>query len=891
MAYTVNINSVNRTALVLARTLKISPAADNRSACSFVLKTTAATFMPRAGMPVQVVDGAETVFGGIITNAPQEKVGVASGDTTAIRVNISANGYYVIPYRRGADTTYTSKTAGYVVADMITEYLTTDNITSGTINAGITFDAYSAAGKTVGSVLDEMASASGFKWYIDNSKALHFVAEDAVVDAAHDIEEGGLFTDFRNVKVEESLELYRNRQTIRGGVVSADGSKLLYTKEDATEITARQAIEGGSGIYENVYSDSNIVSLLVAEDVADNLLKKHGRVPIHIEFESFETDWRAGTKLKVNLPSHGISTDTYFLVEKVEIQDIGGNTLVSSIAATSKNDADFSTHRSEDYVDYFSKIIDGQTKFLKQAEDYVDLIANGQYVGGTFIDENAIYSPIIGGADGVFTGVVKVGTAGAIEIDGPQKKISIDVNNYIDETGIHVEAANISGQITAESLVLGNFDNLIEEADFMSDGVGWSYNDLYSTINTERPYIGTKSLKLQQHATPGTLFSVYTAKKYVTAPGEKFYMEAYNHRGGGGSIFSVALRVRVTRSNGTTTVINGTTSTSQWSWDKISEVFTMPADAHYVELGFLCGNGADASIFVDAVYARRMFTGTLDAVTGTFRDLMAGTSGGARLEMGESAGAPFLDMYDGDDELRVELLQDQLNFRDEDGDMSGWLLGKIYDTGIPGFHLRAPQVVLIQTGPWALDEETFRVASVTTSVFDGANDPYVDIVALDYTDTVPWMDSRIKVSRDIELQSDGDIDIKAEGNVISTTVRDNTTADSANMRISTTTGTFFRSTSAKKYKKDIEPLEMQYAEDFLLKCTPVWFRSLCKEDNQEHSFYGYVADEVMPHEPRLVDIVNGKADGFKYDRVAALLHVIVKDHHKRIEVLERRVSK
>lgn len=49
---------------------------------------------------------------------------------------------------------------------------------------------------------------------------------------------------------------------------------------------------------------------------------------------------------------------------------------------------------------------------------------------------------------------------------------------------------------------------------------------------------------------------------------------------------------------------------------------------------------------------------------GTFADLLAGNPFGARLELGEDAGTPFLEAYDSGNKLRVRLLQDRLEFMD-----------------------------------------------------------------------------------------------------------------------------------------------------------------------------------------------------------------------------------
>ncbi len=157
----------------------------------------------------------------------------------------------------------------------------------------------------------------------------------------------------------ESLDLYRNRQIIRGGIQS-DGTALDYVAEDAAEIIARAAIEGGSGVYEHVHTDTNIIDATNAAAVAANLLKKYGRVQLTISFTSLTTDWRPATKLKVNLPTLGISSDRYFLIERVTLQDIGGTTLRVMVEGSSRNDSDFSTQPVDRYVDFFAKLLAGQ---------------------------------------------------------------------------------------------------------------------------------------------------------------------------------------------------------------------------------------------------------------------------------------------------------------------------------------------------------------------------------------------------------------------------------------------------------------------------------------------------------------------------------------------------
>ena len=356
MALVISINSIDRTSLLLAQTFSVILRADNRHECSFTLKTTAAGFIPRVGQNLQITLDGSLLFGGIIKTAPQHRPGVGIGTDTIIFVDVTSNGYHSIPQRRTVSAWYRNILAGDIVKDFRDKYLSEEGITAGTISNGATLVAYNARVKSLKEVLDELADISGFKWYIDNSKALQFKQEDAIVAAAHDIVEGGVFTDFRDVSVEENLETYRNKQVIIGAV-QEDGSPLLFAKQLDAEITARQAVEGGSGVYGDIFIDGSITTGADAEIIADNMLKKDGTVPLELIFDSGATDWRAGTKLMANLPTFGISSNTYFLVDEVEIYDATGLHLRSRVTAIKRNTTDFSTQRKKNYVDYFSDLV------------------------------------------------------------------------------------------------------------------------------------------------------------------------------------------------------------------------------------------------------------------------------------------------------------------------------------------------------------------------------------------------------------------------------------------------------------------------------------------------------------------------------------------------------
>jgi hypothetical protein len=79
-----------------------------------------------------------------------------------------------------------------------------------------------------------------------------------------------------------------------------------------------------------------------------------------------------------------------------------------------------------------------------------------------------------------------------------------------------------------------------------------------------------------------------------------------------------------------------------------------------------------------------------------------------------------------------------------------------------------------------------------------------------------------------------------------------TTASGANAFLdSADSNRLYRSTSSLTYKRDVEDLDSNFA-DQILNLRPVWYRSKCNADCQDWSWYGLIAEEVAEIDPRFV---------------------------------------
>jgi hypothetical protein len=87
--------------------------------------------------------------------------------------------------------------------------------------------------------------------------------------------------DVRDLRVEESLAGYRNKQYVLGAVGETD--YVLGASENTAEI-ARMNTLYGSGVYGHVLVNKNLTSDLEAKLVADSLIATYARIPRSLSF-------------------------------------------------------------------------------------------------------------------------------------------------------------------------------------------------------------------------------------------------------------------------------------------------------------------------------------------------------------------------------------------------------------------------------------------------------------------------------------------------------------------------------------------------------------------------------------------------------------------------------
>ncbi|MGH0052917.1 MAG: hypothetical protein ACQ5SW_05975, partial [Sphaerochaetaceae bacterium] len=270
---------------IMERSVRYRNQYDKRRVLSFSYFLDTTADIPGEGLDVEVYEDTTLLFGGTIRRVIQNPYDPATGADKTMRIDIYSDGYNSLASRRTIDAYYTSTTAGAIVTEMITSFLTDEGVTAGTIDTGATIDAYNARYKSIAEILDDMAEASGYSWNIDNDKGLDFVEQDTIVYGTEEIDETDPDHDYFDFVFRHDLTTFRNKQFVEGGTDST-GTIVRVEVEDSADIAARAAAEGNSGVYGNVFKDSSIQNTTDATAVANELLFRY-KVSNFATFKSF----------------------------------------------------------------------------------------------------------------------------------------------------------------------------------------------------------------------------------------------------------------------------------------------------------------------------------------------------------------------------------------------------------------------------------------------------------------------------------------------------------------------------------------------------------------------------------------------------------------------------
>lgn len=209
------INAVDRKGLVLLETLNIEDQLNERNTFGFEMFDATGAFHPKVGQEVIVNwdfgSGSEKIFAGTIDDLEEEE---RPGMKTQLWYRLNCVDYNQFTDRHLVAKEYTNQTQKQIVTDINTVLLAADGVTvDPSMEDGPTIEQAVFNYRTVNEVFNDLSELTGFTWYIDYDKVLHFFSR-TFFTAPFSVTAG---SDYRTLRYSKTRDRYRNKQFIRAG--------------------------------------------------------------------------------------------------------------------------------------------------------------------------------------------------------------------------------------------------------------------------------------------------------------------------------------------------------------------------------------------------------------------------------------------------------------------------------------------------------------------------------------------------------------------------------------------------------------------------------------------------------------------------------------------------
>lgn len=403
MAYQIYINGVDRTTYAKVNSASFSKRLNSKSSMSCQLEDLGRGFRPAWGQSIRIDQDGTKRFGGIIQRVRELAHPGTSDIGYSLQYDVQADDYTAITDRRLITGSYGYATLASIVNSIVTNFLEDEGITTTNVATGPTLnETFDFNYEPVRSVFDKLSAATGYLWYIDEDKDLHFslftseAAPFGLTASSANWYDLSVDRDSKNYRNQQYARTEYNVQNTLSITQTADGSTRDYftggqimntvptvtlngtpqtvgrlgadphlptpgyqcyydvngvgvhwpsplsppangvvvvitavmeftnvvMAQNATQIAARQAVEGGSGKYQAIREDRNISTLAALSSLAEGELRDKGGDFITIEFSTRVAGLRPGQRIDIDLSFHSINEE--FLIESVDYRWVAG---------------------------------------------------------------------------------------------------------------------------------------------------------------------------------------------------------------------------------------------------------------------------------------------------------------------------------------------------------------------------------------------------------------------------------------------------------------------------------------------------------------------------------------------------------------------------------------
>lgn len=154
---------------------------------------------------------------------------------------------------------------------------------------------------------------------------------------------------------------------------------MVMDQRDAAKVAERQAVEGGSGIYEFVEEDRDLQGRDLAKEKALRLIELYGRIPGQLEFDIDSAAFLPGQLMNVTIADLEID-NIQFLIDRISIRFMGH--VLPRVKVTALDG-----ERQQGWADYFRKLAEAGKRTIIRENEVV--------IKTTNLEEQLIFQDVI----------------------------------------------------------------------------------------------------------------------------------------------------------------------------------------------------------------------------------------------------------------------------------------------------------------------------------------------------------------------------------------------------------------------------------------------------------------------------------------------------------------
>lgn len=256
MAYNVEIDGVDRTSDVIARSIIVDDVInDKTNTCRFKLIDRSGNGIPSTDDEITIVLGSGvTLFAGYVVASKQTSV----QKTGVVEATIDCVDHVRLFDRNLVHKTYEDMTDAAIIADIVNTYCPGFGITTTNVISGVTIDQISFNYLQPSQCMRQICDLTGRNWYIDYDKDIHYfplTTETAPFDI--DTSENR----YIDLNISKDASQLRNRVYVRGGtklsdatdyIVVGDGEMTKFVLPDKPHEVTVYVDTGGGYVEETV---------------------------------------------------------------------------------------------------------------------------------------------------------------------------------------------------------------------------------------------------------------------------------------------------------------------------------------------------------------------------------------------------------------------------------------------------------------------------------------------------------------------------------------------------------------------------------------------------------------------------------------------------------------